>query len=58
MHVTTNFGVLLRLAHELAEAEKTGDSDKITVAKKAHDDYKGLCLSADQMSLGYRHGDL
>jgi len=56
--VITHFGTVLRLASELAEAEKTGDQEAIAKAKSAHDDYVELCKTSNEMCLGLRRGDL
>jgi len=58
MKVTTNFGSLLRLARELYNAEKSGDLAQIEKARQAHDEYKKLCLEADEMSIGHTIGSL
>lgn len=50
MKIVTNFGVLLRLAKAQAEAEKSGDKDRIKKATEAHMAYRELCLKADNMS--------
>jgi hypothetical protein len=47
--VVTYFSVLCSLARELAEAEKSGNQEKIEKAKVAHDNYKQLCLESDEM---------
>lgn len=56
--VYTNFGVLLRLARALAVAERTGDVELIKKAKFEHDQYKELCISADEMLLNTDYGSL
>lgn len=45
----SDFGVLLRLARDLAQAEKIGDPERIAEARKKHDDYKEECLNSDWM---------
>lgn len=42
----------MQKAHELAQAKKSGDLDRIKEAELAHDAYKKLCLQADEMTLG------
>ena len=58
MRIVTSFYVLMRLAKDLGIAEQGGDSEKIEAAKKAHDDYRDLCLASDEMMTHYTHGDL
>jgi hypothetical protein len=58
IRIVTNFRVLIKLAKELSNAEKTGDLNKIKIAKEKHDQYKALCLSADSMNLGITSGEL
>lgn len=43
---------LLKYAKELTQAEKTGNAEKIAIAKQRHDDYVQLCREADEMWLG------
>ncbi len=56
--LATSFGELMRLAHELGRAEKSGDQEWIAEAKKAHDAYRDICLESDQMSLNMTIGGL
>lgn len=57
--VVTDFGVLLRLASNLAIAEKSGNLEHIESAKKEHDEYRDLCLKADRMNVcGMKYSDL
>ena len=51
MKVVTNFGILMRLASELGKAKHSRDVDRISKAKKEHDDYKELCLQSDEMTI-------
>ena len=53
----TNFGVLLRLAKKMGKAEiqfLKGEipASEFLQAKQEHDEYKTLCLKADQMATG------
>ena len=43
------FCTLITLAQMEAEAIKEGNLEKIEQAKKAHEDYKQICLTADEM---------
>ena len=56
--VVINFGVLLRLARDLAIAEKSGDPKKIEEAKIAHDNYRSLVLDSDEIATGRTIGSL
>jgi hypothetical protein len=56
--VVTSLGVLMRYASELGKAKISGDADKIAEAQKKHDEYKKLCLEADEMATGFTHGNL
>ena len=47
----TNFGVLIRYAHDLAKAIESGDHDRIEIAQRKHDEYRDLCLRSDQMNI-------
>lgn len=58
MKLITNFGVLCRLARAEAEAKKSGDPVLIEKATKAHEEYKELCLKADEMQIGLTFGEL
>ena len=49
MKVVTNFSTLMKLAYELGKAKQSGGKERIAEAKERHDDYKDLCLSADEM---------
>jgi hypothetical protein len=49
--VVTSFSVLCSLAREFAEPEKSGNQEKIEIAKVAHDNYKQLCLDSDEMTI-------
>lgn len=49
--VVTNFGVLIRYAHDLAKAIESGDHNRIEIAQRKHDEYRDLCLRSDQMSI-------
>lgn len=54
----TNFRVLLRLAKAVAVAERNGDREQITRTQAEHDQYRELCLQADEMSTGIRYEHL
>jgi len=43
----------MSLAKELGDAKKSGDQASIMKAKIAHDNYKEICLQADEMFVGY-----
>ncbi len=52
LKLVTSFPHLLMLARKCAEAEKTGDVDKIATATEQLESYKTMCLQSDQMLLG------
>lgn len=54
----TNWQTLMKYAHELGQARKSGDKERIIKAEETHDNYKELCLKADAMNLGVRNRDL
>lgn len=54
LRIVTDFRVLMRLAKEMGQAEKSGDHEVFAKAKVAHDAYKDLCLKADRMILGIK----
>lgn len=58
IEIVTDFGVLLRLAKAVGQAEISGDQEAIAKAKAEHDAYKDLCLRADRMNLGVPNGAL
>ena len=58
VNVVTDFGTLLRLAHTVGKAKKSGDRVAIAKAEAEHDAYRDLCLKADRMSLGMTSGGL
>lgn len=48
----THFGVLMQYASELGKANQSGDIDRIRIAQHNHDEYRDLCLQADNMIIG------
>jgi hypothetical protein len=58
MIVVTSFVTLMRYARELGDAEASGDAKRIEEAQRKHDDYRDICLIADEMHLGLRNKDL
>jgi len=58
IEILTDFRVLMQLARELGQAEKSGDAEVIAKAKAEHDAYRDLCLKADKMNLGVPCGAL
>lgn len=52
MKIVTNFGTLMRLAKELADAKRSGDEKRIANAEQAHNEYHKLCLEADEIHIG------
>ena len=48
----THFGVLMRYASELGKANQSGDTERIRIAQRNHDEYRDLCLQADSMIIG------
>lgn len=51
MRLVTSFTTLMQLAAELGRARLSGDAERIELAQKAHDDYRDICLKADEMLL-------
>ena len=49
--VVNDFGILLNLAYELAQAEKSGDKDKITKATAKHSAYQAVWLKTGSVNL-------
>lgn len=49
MATYTVWRVLMKLAKEEAEAKRSGTQEQIEAAKKAHEDYRQLCLKSDGM---------
>ena len=47
--LVTSWRTLMMYAKELGQAELSGDSGRIAEAKRRHDDYRDLCLQADQI---------
>lgn len=53
MEVVTFWTTLMQYAREEAEAEKSGDPERIRVAHARHEAYRQQCLKADRMILPY-----
>lgn len=51
MRLVTSFATLMQLAAELGRARLSGDAKRIEFAQKAHDNYRDICLKADEMLL-------
>lgn len=51
MEIVTSFSTLMKLAHELGQAKKSKDPERIKKAQERHDAYRDLCLKADRMTL-------
>lgn len=51
MRIVASFATLMHLAAELGRARLSGDEERIERAQKAHDDYRDICLRADEMML-------
>lgn len=51
VRIVTNFAALMQLTAELGRARLSGDAERIERAQRAHDNYKDLCLKADEMLL-------
>lgn len=49
MEIVTSWITLFRLAGEVGEARKSGDTDKLAEAEVALRSYERLCLEADRM---------
>ena len=58
MRIVTSFATLMQLAVELGQARLSGDAERIERAQKAHDDYRDICLKADEMLLNTSQGRL
>lgn len=58
MKIVASFGELVRRASVLSRAERTGNKEEIEKSKKAHDEYKEICLMADELTIGFTHGNL
>lgn len=51
MKTVAYFSTLMRLAHELGQARLSGDPDRLAAAERAHDEYRDVCLAADELRL-------
>jgi len=51
MKVVTFFSTLMRYAREEAEARRSGDPVRIEKAATAHEEYRQMCLVADEMRI-------
>lgn len=51
MKIIANFGTLMKLASKLGKAKKKGDKEIIKKAQEEHDNYKQICLEADEMQI-------
>ena len=49
--IITSFATLMHLAAELGQARLSGDAERIERAQRAHDEYRDICLKADEMLL-------
>lgn len=49
--IVTSFGHLMRLARAEAEARESDDPERLAQAVAAHEAYRQLCLSADEMAI-------
>jgi hypothetical protein len=49
MKTVTFWSTLIRLARAEAEAVKSGDKTRIEKAKQKHEEYRLLCLKADEL---------
>lgn len=58
MRIITSFTTLIQLAAELGQARLSGDAERIERAQKAHDEYRDICLKADEMLLNTSRGEL
>jgi len=58
MKIVASFGELVRRASVLSRAKLAGNKEEIEKAKKAHDEYKEICLMADELTIGFTHGNL
>jgi hypothetical protein len=56
--VVTSLGTLMKLASDLGKARQKGDLAEIEEAQRKHDEYKKICLEADEMHTGQTYGSL
>ncbi len=49
--VVTSFLVLMHLAHEVGQAKKAKDPERLRKAEDSLAEYEALCKTADRMSL-------
>ena len=58
MRIIASFGELVRRASVLGKAEQSGDKEAIDKARIAHNEYKEICLNADELTTGLTYGEL
>ena len=58
LKTVADFGTLMRYASALGKARQNGSPEEIEEAQRKHDEYKKICLEADEMSTGYTFGTL
>ena len=56
--VIADFGTLMRYASALGKAKQNGTEEEIAKAQSNHDEYKKICLDADEMTTGCTFGSL
>jgi hypothetical protein len=56
--VVADFGTLMRFASALGKAKQNGTEAEVAEAQRKHDEYKQVCLDADEMATGCSFGSL
>lgn len=51
VYTVTFWSTLMGCAHELGQARLSGDEKRIQAAQLRHDEYRDLCLNADEVRL-------
>lgn len=54
----TSYKTLIMYAREVDEARKSGDKERLERAIARHEDYRQMCLKADEMYTGLTNRDL
>jgi hypothetical protein len=52
MKTITFFATLMQLAKEEADARSSGDPVRLAEAERKHEEYRQLCLNADEIIMG------
>lgn len=56
--VVTSFATLMKLAGKVGDAKKRGDTEALIQAEANLEDYRQLCLNADEMMINVDRGEL